>query len=128
MKKIDEIFVVLENRPGSTGELCRILKKRVAIYAIGVFEDTARLYVNKTNLAQTALNENGYEAEIREVLMVNLPNRIGALMELTSKLGNAGINVEYFYGTTGERQKRGVIIMEVDKPELALGIFKNDRF
>ena len=129
MKKIQEIFVVLENRPGTTGELCRILKKkRIAIYAIGVFLDTARLYVTKPEVAAEVLRENGYEVETREVLCVELPNRVGAMMELTMKLGNAGINIEYFYGTTGQRQKKGVIILEVDNSKLALDIFHNHRF
>lgn len=129
MKKITEIFVVLENRPGTTGEMCRILKKkRIAIYAIGVFLDTARLYVTRPELAAEALRDHGYEVELREVIRVDLPNRIGAMMEMTMKLGNAGINIEYFYGTTGEKQKKGVIVLEVDKPDLALDIFHNHKF
>lgn len=129
MRKIEEIFVVLENRPGSTGELCRILKKkRIAIYAIGVFADTARLLVSNPEKAFDSLTDHGYEVETRNVLRVDLPNRVGALMELTTKLGNAGINIEYFYGTISERQKQGVIILEVDNPELAIDIFHNHKF
>jgi hypothetical protein len=129
MRKITEIFVVLENRPGSMGEMCRVLKKkRVAIYAIGVFADTARLYVSKPEAATEALVANGFEVETRDVLRVDLPNRIGAMMELTTKLGNAGINIEYFYGTIDEKQRKGVVILEVDKPDLAVDIFLNHDF
>ena len=129
LKKVKELFVVLENRPGSTGELCRILKKkRLPIYAIGVFGDTARIYVREAERALESVRAHGYAAEIREVLRVDLPNRVGALMELTMKLGNAGINIEYFYGTIVERQKKGVIIMEVDRPDLAMDIFHHHRF
>lgn len=129
LRKIKELFVVLENRTGSTGALCRILKKkRLPIYAIGVFGDTARIYVRDAERALEAVLIHGYEAEIREVLRVDLPNRMGALMELTMKLGNAGINIHYFYGTIGERQKKGVIIMEVDRPDLALDLFLHHRF
>ena len=126
MKKIKEIFVLLDDKPGTIGALCRILKKkRIPIYAIGVFIDTARLYVTDPELASAALAEHGYTAEIREVLRVDLPNRTGAMMELTTKLGNAGINIKYFYGTIGEKQRKGVIIMEVDRPDLAMDIFHN---
>ncbi|MFH2002104.1 MAG: hypothetical protein ABIK28_20690, partial [Planctomycetota bacterium] len=69
MKKIQEVFVVLENKPGSTGQMCRILKKkRIAIYAIGVFADTARLYLSRPAAAVKALEENGYETDLRDVL------------------------------------------------------------
>ena len=129
MKKIKEIFVVLDDQPGTIGALCRVLKKkRIPIYAIGVFMDTARLYVTDPVLASTALAENGYAVEIREVLRVDLPNRTGAMMELTTKLGNAGLNIKYFYGTIGEKQRKGVIILEVDQPDLAVGIFQNHDF
>lgn len=129
MKKIQELFVVVENKPGTTGEFCRILKKkRVAIYAIGVFADIARLYVSHPDKAAAALEENGYQVEVREVIRVDLPNRVGALMDLTQKLGNAGVNILYLYGTIVEKQKKGAIIMEVDQPDLAMGIFSTHRF
>lgn len=129
VKKIREVFCVLENEPGSTAALCRVLKKkRIAIYGIGVFGDTARLSVSKPEETLELLKAHDYEVEMRELLRVDLPNRIGALMELTTKLGNAGINIEYFYGTIEEKQRKGVIILEVDKPDLAADIFINHKF
>ena len=129
LKEIQEVFVVINNKPGVVGAMTRVLtKKRIAIYAIGVFGDIARLYVSRPEQAVADLNENGYEAEMRVVLRVDLPNRVGALMDLTCKLGNAGINIEYLYGAVEQRQKRGVIILDVDKPQLALDIFATHRF
>lgn len=127
MKKIPEIFVVLEDRPGVVGEMCRVLKKKnVAIYAIGLFGDTARLYVSDADKARRGLAERNYTVDVREVLATVLPNHVGALMEFTQKLGNAGINIKYMYGTLVEKQKKGLLILEVDEPELALNLFKND--
>ncbi len=129
LKTIQEVFVVLDNKPGVVGVMTRVLKKqRIAIYAIGVFGDIARLYVTRPEKAVAALNEHGYEAELRDVIRVDLPNRVGALMDLTCKLGNAGINIDYLYGAVEQRQKRGVIILDVDKPQLALDIFATHRF
>jgi len=129
MNKILELFVVLEDRPKATGEICRLLKKkRISIYAIGIFQDTARIYLSDPEKAREVMQEHGYEVEIREVLRVVLPNRQGALMELTTKLGNAEINIEYMYGALEEKQKKGILILEVDKPDLALDIFKNHQF
>lgn len=129
MKKIQEVFVVLENRPGTIGDFSRVLKKKgVAIYAIGVFADVARLYVSDAEKAISGLREQGYAVEIREVLLVDLPNRTGAMMELTTKIGNAGINIEYLYGATEEKSDKGLVILEVDKPDLAMDIFINHKF
>lgn len=129
MEKITELFVLLEDKPGSIGELTRALKKkRISIYAVGLFIDTARLHVSHPEKALEALQSLGYQAELRDVLKVLLPNRQGALMDLTQKIGNAGINIKYMYGTMLEKQKQGLIILEVDKPELTIDIFRNHRF
>ena len=129
MKKIKELYVIIENRPNSAGDLFRLLKKqRISVYAVGIFLDTARLYVSDPVKALALLQENNYVVEEREVLMVNLPNREGALMELTMKMGNAGINIDYLYGALEPKQKTGTIILEVDKPDLIVDIFKNHAF
>ena len=129
MERISELFVVLEDKPGSLGDLTRLLKKKsIAIQAVGVFLDTARIHVSDPDRALAALQENGYTAESQEVLRISLPNRTGALMELTQKLGNAGVNIKYLYGTMEDKQKSGMIVLEVDKPDLAINIFKNHQF
>lgn len=126
MQKIKELYVVIENKPNSAGELFRVLKKKnISVYGVGIFLDTARLYVSDSREALKVLQDHNYVVEEREVFAVELPNRQGALMELTMKLGNAKINIEYLYGAVEPKQKKGLIILEVDKPELALQIFQN---
>jgi len=126
MKKISELYVLLENRPGAVGDLARVLKKKgISIHAIGLFIDTARLHVSNPDLALKTVQEQGYQVELREVLHVDVPNRAGVLMELTQKLGNAGINIKHLYGALGENQERGILIMELDDLQLAMDIFKN---
>lgn len=129
MKKIKELYIVIEDRPNSAGDLFRLLKKRkISIYGVGIFLDAARLYVSDPAKTLGLLQENNYVVEEREVLMVNLPNHEGALMELAMKMGNAGINIDYLYGALEPKQKTGTIILEVDKPDLAVDIFRNHSF
>lgn len=129
MEKIEEVYVVLENKPGVAGEMTRILKKKkIAIYAIAMFIDFARMYVSHPREAVDALHANGYQAELRQALRETLPNRTGLLMELTQKLGNAGINIDYLYGAMLEKQKEGLVILEVDQPDLAMDIFRNHTY
>ena len=129
MKKNHQIFVLLENKPGTSFEMCRILKKKnISIFAIVMFVDSARLHVSDPDTAMHVLQDNGYNCEIREVLQEILPNKQGAMMQLTQKLSNAGININYLYGTIEEKQKHGTIILEVDKPDLVIDIFRNHSF
>ena len=129
MEKIREVFVVLDDKPGSLAQLTRILKKnRISIFGIGLFIDSARLHVSHPEKSLKAIVENGLQADLHDVLRVKLPNREGALAELTQKLKNAEINIIYLYGALEEKQKRGTIVLEVDKMDLALKIFKNHKF
>ena len=127
-----DVGLIVDGRPliatTSVVEKYHILNPMINIHAIGVFEDTARLYVSDPGEAHSSLKEHGYEVEKREVLKAILPNQVGALMELTMKLGNAGINIAYFYGTMTEDQEKGVIILEVDNTDLAVDIFHSDNF
>jgi len=125
MEKITEIFIVLENRPFTLGELCSYLaENKVNIEAIGVFQDTAKLYVKNTNKAMKVLSKAEYTIDLREVLKVELENRPGALAEVASKLGNKGINIEYCYGTIAKKAGSTTVILDVSDLDRAMKILK----
>ncbi|MGB8951171.1 MAG: hypothetical protein WCC06_00695 [Candidatus Aminicenantales bacterium] len=123
MEKITEMFIVLENRPSVLGELCSYLAENgINIEAIGVFQDTAKLYVKNVTKAVKLLAKLNYTTELREVLLVELENRPGALAEMTSKLGNKGINIEYCYGTLSKRGNATSVILDVSDVERAMEV------
>jgi hypothetical protein len=123
MERITEIFVVMENKPSMLGDLCSYLAENdVNIEAIGVFHDTAKLYVKNLNKAVKLLQKLNYTIELRDVLLIDLENRPGALAELTTKLGDEGINVEYCYGTLGKKSNLTSVILDVSDIERAVKI------
>ncbi|MBC7188128.1 MAG: ACT domain-containing protein [Calditrichaeota bacterium] len=123
MLKIKEVFVVVENRPGTVGQLCQELARRkINIEAIGVFGDVAKLWVSNTQKALKTLSALGYEVEEREVLAAELENQPGALAKLALALGEAGVNIEYCYGTMSPGQERGVVILDVSDINRALEV------
>ncbi len=123
MERITEIFVILENRPSTLGELCSHLAENdINIEAIGVFQDTAKLYVKNVSKAVKVLNRLNYTTELRDVLRVDLENKPGALAEVTAKLGNKGINIEYCYGTLSRKADLTSVILDVSDIEKALAI------
>jgi len=127
MERISEIFVVLENRPATLGELCSHLAENgINIEAIGVFQDTAKLSVKNVSKAVKLLQKLKYETEVREVLKIELENVPGALADVVSKLGNKGINVEYCYGTLSTKGKNAAVIMDVSDIEKAIKVLKSD--
>jgi hypothetical protein len=127
MERITEIFVVLENRPSTLGELCgHLAENDINIEAIGVFQDTAKLYVKNVSKAMKVLNKLNYTTELRDVLRIDLENRPGALAEVTTKLGNRGINIDYAYGTLGRKANMASIILDVSDIEKAVAILEGN--
>jgi hypothetical protein len=125
MEKITEIFVVLENKPSTLGDLCSCLSEnKINIDAIGLFQDSAKLYVKNINKAMKILSKYHYETELREVLRVDLENRPGALSDVAILLGNKGINIEYCYGTLSRKANTLSVIMDVSDIDRALKILK----
>lgn len=125
MERISELFVILENRPSTLGELCSHLAENgINIEAIGVFQDTAKLFVKNANKAVKILSKLDYTTEIRDVLRVELENRPGALADVTSKLGNKGINIEYCYATISKKRDTAAVILDVSDIDKALKILK----
>ena len=126
MERISEIFVVLENRPSTLGELCSHLAENgINVEAIGVFQDMAKLYVKNLNKAVKILKKLKYEIDIREVLRIDLENVPGALAEISTKLGNKGINIEYCYGTLSAKGKSAAVILDVSNIDKAIKILKS---
>ncbi len=125
MERITEIFVILENKPSKLGEMCSYLAENgINIEAIGVFQDTAKLYVLNVNKAVKLLSKLNYTTELRDVLKVDLENRPGALAEVTSKLGDNGINIEYCYGTLCHKGNATSILLDVSDIETATKVLE----
>ncbi len=123
MERITEIFVVLENKPSTLGDLCsHLAENSINIDAIGVFQDAAKLLVNNVNKAMKILSKLDYTTELRDVLLVQLENRPGALAEMATKLGNKGVNIEYCYGTLSKKKNSTAVIIDVSDIEKALKI------
>ncbi len=122
-ERTTEIYVILENKPSQLGDLCgHLAENGINIEAIGVFHDTAKFCVQNLNKAVKLLGKLNYTTELRDVLRVDLENRPGALAELTSKLGDEGINIEYCYGTLARKGNMVSVIMDVSNIERALQV------
>jgi hypothetical protein len=125
MEKITELFVVVENRPGALGELLGCLgREKINIEAIGLFQDTAKLSVSDVDRAAKVLRLSNYQVEQREVLRLHLDNKPGSFAIVVSRLGTAGINIDYCYSTVGKGQKDASVILDVEDIDRAMSILQ----
>ncbi|MCX6562117.1 MAG: ACT domain-containing protein [Candidatus Aminicenantes bacterium] len=128
MERITEIFVLLDNKPSTLGNLCTYLaEEEINIESIGVFHDMAKIFVKNLNKAVKALSKREEYAnhELRDVLLVDLENKPGALAELTSKLGDEGINIEYCYGTLSRKGDKVSVVLDVSNIDRAEQLLKS---
>jgi len=125
VERITELFVVVENRPGALGDLLgHLSKEKINIEAVGLFQDVAKISVSDVERGKKALIKAGYQVELRDVLRIDLDNRPGSFAFAVSRLGAAGINLDYCYGTVGKGQHSAAVIIDVEDTDRAAGILE----
>ena len=122
-----QISVFIENKPGRLARVTGILRDaEVNIRAIsmgdapdfGIF----RLVVNDTARALRALRENGFLAEVSDVVAVELADRPGALAEVLQALADRDVNVEYMYASLAEVPGKAVVFLRFEDAHRALNV------
>lgn len=125
-ERITEIFIILENKPSVLGELLsQLAENEINIEAIGVFQDSAKIFTKNLNKAIKVLNKLNYTTEMRDVLLVQLENRPGALAEVATRIGDEGINIEYCYGTLSQSGDRISVIIDVSNIDRAMKVLES---
>jgi len=97
-----EFTVLMEDRPGTLGRVCRALADRnVNILALHSFpiggKSVARLVVDNPTTAKATLDNERLPCAETEVVQVKLPHRPGEIARVASRLGEASININYVY-------------------------------
>ena len=104
-KKVKHLQLMMPDRPGQLSELTTALAKaKVNIGAICAYgmqgEATFMFAVDSNAKAKKALAPLGAEIKEFEAVAVEIPNKPGELQKVAKKIGDAGINIIYMYGTT----------------------------
>lgn len=103
MSVVTEFTIQMQNEPGALGEVCRALADRdvniIGFQTNPESQGKSLLHMVTDNRTATrAVLENGrLNFTELEVAQVKLPNRVGALAKTSSRLGAAGINIDYGY-------------------------------
>lgn len=96
-----ELSVKLPNSPGSLSRVAQILAdERINLLAISLDPSgTLRMVVDNPLHAAATLREHNYQVEERDVLYATMPNEPGSLSRTVQLIAEAGINLEYAYGS-----------------------------
>jgi hypothetical protein len=129
MPIVTQFSLMLENRPGALAETCsQLAAKAVNIQAIMASDvrgwGAVRLVVNNTDTARKVFEGLGIKFLEEPVLAVLLSDRPGALGRTTRKLAEAGINIEYAYGSIEKGAPKALIILAVSDLQKAAKLLK----
>ena len=101
--------------------MCRHLsEERVNILALNLeARGTLRLVVDNPLHAAGILEEQKHAVEKRDVLVIQVPNDPGAFEKASALLANAGVNIEYAYGSAVDDHSMASIVAGVEDPQRA---------
>jgi hypothetical protein len=124
--KEKELKVIVENKTGILAEVIDLIaQKGVNIENICAYktEDKAIFYIltDDNTKARKALEEKRYLIEEREVIVLRLWNRPGALSEVATKFRQNGINLYSVYGTRGG--EKTTIVFSAEDNDKASEVF-----
>ena len=123
-----QITTFIANQPGALAEYCRILRDAgVDMRAMNVSDamdfGIVRAIVDNTEKARDVLEKAGSVCQIGDVLVIEVADRPGALVELLTILGRAGVNLDYTYALFSRHEGTAGFVIKTDsrgKAESAL--------
>jgi len=129
MPKRVQISVALCNEVGTLCRLCGVLARaKVNIGGLSIDDCTdegfIRLIVDKPDDAKKTLDAAKVPYRAQEVLVLDLENAPGALQRVSAHLADAGINIQYAYGTADLAGRGGALVLRVSDLERAVAILE----
>ena len=120
-----QLAVFLDNRPGTLARVCQALAKaQVNILALSILDTVdhaiVRMVVDKPREAEQTLANLHAMVQRRDVVVMDVPNQIGALAGIAERLAEAGINLEYAYCTAAASERAGAIVLRTNDLEATI--------
>ena len=120
-----QLAVFLDNRPGMLARTCQALAKaKISILALSILDTVdhaiVRMVVDQPKEAEQVLTSLPAVIQRRDVVVMEVSNRIGALAEIAERLTEAGINLEYAYCTALPSQQATAIVLRTNDLEATI--------
>ena len=124
-----QLSVALKNEPGQLADVCRVLADQgVNIDALSVLDNVEqgviRLLTTDPSAARELLTRYGCYVVDADVLEVEMRNSPGVLARVAHLLAEAGINIEYAYGTEAAQDDGMRICFKLSNPGRALELLE----
>lgn len=116
---VKQVSVFMENREGKLGNITSILRKeKIDIRAFSIADTTEfgifRLIVKEPERTIEVLRQAGMTAQLNEVIVVVMPDKIGSFDEVVRPICDEGIDIKYLYSFIGEKEATGRVAICTD--------------
>jgi len=131
MQIATQLALFLENRPGTLARVCNALAEQgINILAVStsdtVDHTVVRMVVSDPRKALFLFEERGTLVVESEVLLVEAPNKPGALGRIAAALAKGKVNIDYLYCAATPSSRKGVVALRVSNPKRALGLLQEE--
>jgi hypothetical protein len=126
-----QVSIFLENKPGRLEKVTAVLKATdINIRAMTLSTSSAgwgilNLLVDHPETACQKLSQAGHPAVLREIVVVSMKDRPGALHDMLSLLAQAGLNIQNAYGTVLGDNKEAILIIDVENADHVQKVFES---
>ncbi len=135
MRVETQLSALIENRAGVLAELAADLARHgISIRALTIANlvdhAVVRLVVSEPQKALHLLGDRGVLVVSSSVLALDMPDEAGALAGVAKRLGRAGVNIEYAYGSSPVGGGRAVVYVhasDLKKARAALAARRGPR-
>jgi len=105
-KRVKQISFTIPNRKGLLSEIATaVAGAKANINAVCAYEQGKSAYfllsTDSNARAKKLFDKLKIKTKEEDIVVVEMPNKIGELQKVSEKISDAGININYMYGTTG---------------------------
>lgn len=124
-----QLSIFLDNRPGTLARACQSLAQQgVNILAMCIADTidhaVVRMVVNDAKKAVKILEGLRLALQERDVILMDVPNQLGAMAAIAQKLAAAGINLEYAYCASTPSQTSGALVLRTNNIEETIDVLE----
>lgn len=126
--KVKQLAFEIKNKVGALAEIssmlsaARVNMKAICAYSMGK-KGYFMLVTSNNTKAKRALAKLKIKAASEDVIAVEMTNQVGQLKKAANNLSEAGIDIEYMYGTVGTG-KNAVCILKTANDNKAIKVLK----
>ncbi len=129
---VKQISVFMENKAGKLGNITSLLKsENIDIRAFSIADTTEfgifRIIVKEPQRAVDVLRSQGMTAQVNDVIVAVMADRIGSFDDVVQPICDAGIDIKYLYSFIGEKEATGRVAICVDDMVRAAELLKTHR-